>query len=61
MPVTCRGCLQRYGIQRRLGENWDVSVFYCSRMLLLFGKGEIAVFDSVSVGIIVLSGSRHIL
>lgn len=59
MPVTCRVVCRGVCSGRckcRGEEDWDVS-----RVLLLFGKGGIAVFDSAFLGIIVGSGSRQIL
>lgn len=38
--------------------NWDIC--HCC-IFLLFGKGETTVFDSISVGMFVISGSRQIL
>lgn len=59
--VVCRGVCSEGDASvevRRTGI--CISACHHNRMLLLFGKGGIAVFDSVSVEIIVGSGSRQI-
>lgn len=53
VSVTCRGCLQRccsgLNTNAEVGELGGISAFYCRRMCLLFGKGEITVFGTISV------------